>query len=131
VPTGAEIVEKQPAGGQAYTVEVEGRTYAVKVSDAGDVSSVAFLPVVSATEKPSDSSSPSGAVEPIKAPLSGTVVKVLVGLNQSVIEGEPVLILEAMKMETQVSAPRSGIVSRVIASSGDAVAVGDALVELR
>lgn len=131
VPTGAEIVEKQPAGGQAYTVEVEGRTYAVKVSDAGDVSGVTFLPVVSATEKPSDSSSPSGAVEPIKAPLSGTVVKVLVGLNQSVIEGEPVLILEAMKMETQVSAPRSGIVSRVIASSGDAVAVGDALVELR
>ena len=63
----------------------------------------------------------------MRAPLAGTVFKVLVAPGQSVKEGQPVLLLEAMKMETEVSAPRAGTVNVVMVATGDAVAVGDNL----
>jgi len=66
----------------------------------------------------------------ITAPLAGTVVKVIVSSGNVVKKGEPVLILEAMKMETQVSAPRDGTVAEIHVRSGDSISVGDSLVGL-
>ena len=70
------------------------------------------------------------AGERIPAPLAGNVFKVLVDPGDVVSEGQPILIVEAMKMETEVSAPRAGTITGVHVAVGDAVAVGDPLVSL-
>jgi biotin carboxyl carrier protein len=57
-------------------------------------------------------------------------MKVVAGVGTDVKEGDTLLLLEAMKMETAVSSPRDGKVVKVNVSAGDAVSVGDALVEL-
>ena len=66
----------------------------------------------------------------MKAPLAGTVVKVLVQPGQAVTEGEAIIILEAMKMETSISAPSTGNIVEVRIQAGDNCAVGDVLVTL-
>jgi oxaloacetate decarboxylase alpha subunit len=66
----------------------------------------------------------------VNAPLAGTVVKVLVQPGQAVVEGESIIILEAMKMETSISAPNAGTIVAVKVQSGDSCAVGDLLVTL-
>lgn len=67
----------------------------------------------------------------IKAPISGLVVRTLVGPGQGVIEGETLLILEAMKMENEIRAPREGTVHEVRVEPGTQVAAGQVLLTLR
>ena len=69
-------------------------------------------------------------LESIDAPLAGNIFKVNVRPGDQVAEGDVVIILEAMKMETEVRASSAGTVSKVNVSEGDSVAVGDALIEL-
>ncbi len=63
----------------------------------------------------------------IQAPLSGTVARVLVEDGQDIAEGDVVVVLEAMKMETEITAPRQGTVSAVLVAAGDAVTGGQVL----
>ena len=60
--------------------------------------------------------------------LAGNIFKVNVAVGDVVNEGEPLLVVEAMKMETAVAAPKAGTVTKVAVSEGDVVAVGDLLV---
>lgn len=64
----------------------------------------------------------------VKAPLSGSVSKVLVEKGQSVKAGETLVVLEAMKMETEITAPGDGVVTEVAVKVGDTVAGGQVLV---
>eukprot|EP01061_Rhynchopus_euleeides_P029517 TRINITY_DN483_c0_g4_i1.p1 TRINITY_DN483_c0_g4~~TRINITY_DN483_c0_g4_i1.p1 ORF type:complete len:1185 (+),score=555.73 TRINITY_DN483_c0_g4_i1:96-3650(+) len=66
----------------------------------------------------------------VGAPMPGEVVGVRVEKDQTVMEGDPLLVLSAMKMETVVGAPISGRVSRVVVNKGDNVKGGDLLVEI-
>ncbi len=66
----------------------------------------------------------------IQAPLSGTVARVMVEEGQEIAEGDVVVVLEAMKMETEITAPRQGTISAVLVAAGDAVSGGQVLVEL-
>ena len=68
--------------------------------------------------------------KPLKAVLAGNIFKVNVSPGEEVAEGQALLVVEAMKMETAVSAPRSGIITDVFVSEGDVVAVGDSLVAI-
>jgi biotin carboxyl carrier protein len=67
----------------------------------------------------------------IKAPIPGLVLKTLVVPGQSVVEGETLLILEAMKMENEIRAPREGKVHEVRVEPGTQVAMGQVLLSLR
>jgi len=126
-PTGKSKVQTNDAGEEIYTVEVEGRSYTVAVTDGGDVSAIAAAGGSAAAQSAAPVAS---GGEPIAAPLAGTVVKVLVQPGQQVAEGQSIAILEAMKMETSVSAPAAGQIVEVRAKSGDSVSVGDVLVTL-
>ena len=128
VPTGKPKVQTNDAGEEIYTVEVEGKSYTVAVTDGGDVSAIAAAGS-SAVSAPAGPAVTTGG-EPVAAPLAGMVVKILVQPGQQVAEGESIAILEAMKMETSVSAPAAGQIVEVRAKSGDSVAVGDVLVTL-
>lgn len=68
--------------------------------------------------------------EPIKSPLSGNIFQVLVQPQSTVKEGQILIILEAMKMETEIKAPRDGVVSTVAVKQGDTVSVDDILLTL-
>lgn len=115
---------EKPAASGVYTVEVEGKAFVVKVSDGGDVSQ---LTAAAPTSAPA---APAGAGTPVTAPLAGTIWKVLVSEGQTVAAGEVLLILEAMKMETEIRAAQAGTVRGIAVKVGDAVAVGDTLMTL-
>jgi len=68
--------------------------------------------------------------ESVPAPLAGNIFKVLVSPGQQVAQGEVVMIMEAMKMETEISADKAGTVGQVMVKEGDSVVVGDALFTL-
>ena len=128
VPTGKASAPKTDAGEEIYTVEVEGKSYTVTVNEGGDVNGIAAVGTSSDSSNSAAVSATGG--EPVAAPLAGDVVKLLVKPGQKVSEGEGLVILEAMKMETSVSAPSDGTVVEVRVQAGDSCTVGDVLVTL-
>ncbi|HBM3092375.1 TPA: pyruvate carboxylase subunit B, partial [Klebsiella michiganensis] len=121
------VKAEKPAASGVYTVEVEGRAFVVKVSDGGDISPLTAAAPVQAT---APAAAPAGAGTPVTAPLAGTIWKVIATEGQTVAEGDVLLILEAMKMETEIRAAQAGTVRGIAVKSGDAVAVGDPLLSL-
>jgi oxaloacetate decarboxylase alpha subunit len=112
-----------PAEGPAvYSVRVNGKEYTVEVADSGELTD-ARAPTAGAAAR-----SQSG--EKVAAVLAGNIFKVHVAPGDTVEEGQPLLVVEAMKMETTVSAPKGGTISDVFIKEGDVVAVGDALVAI-
>ncbi|PTB82992.1 oxaloacetate decarboxylase, partial [Pseudidiomarina aestuarii] len=136
VPNGAASNESQSAkepvkssaqgGIESYSVKVDGKVFAVEVGPAGEVTASAPTDNKPAASK----SSASGNVKPISAPLSGNVFKIMVKPGESVEAGEVVIILEAMKMETDIKAEQAGTVVDVDVKEGDSVNVGDILITL-
>ncbi|EIE7077831.1 biotin/lipoyl-binding protein, partial [Salmonella enterica subsp. enterica serovar Minnesota] len=128
---------EKPAASGIYTVEVEGKAFVVKVSDGGDISQLTAAspaPVQAASPAPvqaaAPAAAPAGAGTPVTAPLAGNIWKVIATEGQTVAEGDVLLILEAMKMETEIRAAQAGTVRGIAVKSGDAVSVGDTLMTL-
>lgn len=116
-----------------YTVEVAGQAYVVRVTSGGDVTQLAAsgAPATPApTAMPAPATASSGAGTAIPAPLAGNVIKLLVNVGDTVAAGDVILILEAMKMETEIRSQTSGQVVAVNVGVGDAVKVGDSLMAL-
>ncbi|EBX1249967.1 oxaloacetate decarboxylase, partial [Salmonella enterica subsp. enterica serovar Mississippi] len=118
---------EKPAASGIYTVEVEGKAFVVKVSDGGDISQ---LTTATPSSAPVQAAAPAGAGTPVAAPLAGNIWKVIATEGQTVAEGDVLLILEAMKMETEIRAAQAGTVRGIEVKSGDAVSVGDTLMTL-
>lgn len=131
VPTGRDdAVVTTENGEELYTVEVEGKSYTVTVRPGGDVSAIVSAGMYTAASTDNGSAGASSGGEAVTAPLAGIIFKVLVTPGQRVLEGENIIILEAMKMETAVSAPRAGTIGQVLVKDGKNVVVGDALVTI-
>ncbi|MDH4107202.1 MAG: sodium-extruding oxaloacetate decarboxylase subunit alpha [Gammaproteobacteria bacterium] len=114
-----------PASGPAvYDVRINGRRYTVEVAESGRLASVR------PGDTPRPARAPAGDGEAVPSMLAGNVCKVLVAPGDEVAEGDPLVVIEAMKMETAISAPRAGKVTGVRVDQGDAVKVGDPLVVL-
>jgi len=131
-PTGKELEPAAKAvestgGASVYTVSVGGVSFVVQVNEGGDVSAIA--PV--ATPSPASSTpAPAGNAEPLNSPLSGNIFKINVTVGQTVAEGDVLIILEAMKMETEVKAAKGGVVQSIDITEGSSVSVGDVLLTL-
>ncbi|MEK9648275.1 MAG: sodium-extruding oxaloacetate decarboxylase subunit alpha [Gammaproteobacteria bacterium] len=117
-----------PGEPSIYSVNVNGQTYVVQVAEGGDVEQIQPI-AESALVKP-EPTVPVSKGEPLLAPLAGNIFKVGVSVGQKVAEGEVLIILEAMKMETEVKAPRSGTIKCIKVAEGNAVAVGDELLSI-
>ncbi len=127
VPTGEPVAQAASAAQSGvYTVEVGGQSYVVKVTDGGDVSQL----TEAGAATPTTAAAPVGAGTSVPAPLAGNIFDVFVAVGDSIKEGDVILVLEAMKMETEVRSPASGTVTEVNVKSGDAVKVGDSLLVL-
>ncbi|WP_439102189.1 sodium-extruding oxaloacetate decarboxylase subunit alpha [Congregibacter sp.] len=110
-----------------YTVAVNGQRFVVEVTDGGDLGEVQAAPQEST---PAATPPPTANAEAVNAPLAGNIVSLAVAVGDGVSAGDVVVILEAMKMETEVRAPKDGTVTALVVSAGDAVAVGDTLLEM-
>lgn len=118
---------------EQYEVEVDGKRYNVKVGPTGKLDSVKSASSdeqskSSETQSDASGESSSGEGETIKAPLAGNIFKVVAKEGATVKTGDVVLVLEAMKMETDIKAEKDGKVQSLHVKEGDAVTVGDALV---
>jgi biotin carboxyl carrier protein len=75
--------------------------------------------------------SPVALGEPIRAPMPGKVLEVLVNEGDLVNAGEAVIILEAMKMQNEIRAPRKGVIGKVHCALGESISANDMLMEFR
>ncbi|PAU87905.1 oxaloacetate decarboxylase subunit alpha [Pseudomonas sp. WN033] len=132
VPTGKEVsaAAAKPGEPEVYTVTVNGKEFVVQVADGGDITGIKPVSADGAAPAAAPAALPAGGGDPQAAPLAGNIFKVLVNQGDQVQEGDLVMILEAMKMETEVRAFKAGTVGSVNVKVGDAVAVGDTLLTI-
>ena len=127
-PTGKEAPAREAGKPEVYTVEVGGKSYVVQVNEGGDIEGLKT--VGGGANSSAAVAAPVGTGEPQNAPLAGNIFKVLVQPGHAVEEGQLVIILEAMKMETEIRAFKAGTIAAVNVKVGDAVAVGDSLLTI-
>jgi oxaloacetate decarboxylase alpha subunit len=120
----------QKASAAAYDVNVDGKIYHVEVAPSGSLTSVTEASSAASSNQPPSSAPQATSAQVIEAPLAGNVFKVLVRNGDSVAEGDVVIILEAMKMETEIRSAYTGNVSDIFVSDGDAVSSGQSLISL-
>lgn len=109
-----------------YQVQVDGESFSVTVSPKGGVQAIA--PATGAPAK-AQNTTPNNSHQ-LVAPLAGQVVRLMTQVGKTVAVGDVLIVLEAMKMETEVRATHEGIVENILVSPGDNVAVSQPLVEL-
>jgi oxaloacetate decarboxylase alpha subunit len=111
---------------ETYTVNVDGRNFNVAVGPGG--AALAIQPITATHAALAAPLAGSGAV--IEAPMAGNILKIQVEVGSTVAEGDVVVIMEAMKMETEVRSKVAGVVSAINVKEGGAVACGDVLISL-
>lgn len=119
-----------------YRITVNGTAYDVAVEElgAGAVSAAPAVAPVAAPSAPAPAVAPaaSGAAGSIKvaAPMPGKILAIKANNGQAVKKGEVIMILEAMKMENEITAPEDGTVASINVGVGDSVESGDTLATL-
>lgn len=114
-----------PRGPRHYTITVDNRPYAVTVAEGGAVAAVGAI-------APASSMAPAGPLggTEVGAPTPGLILKLLVAPGSNVTKDQPLVVLEAMKMESEVKSPCAGKVLEVHVSVGDAVQASEPLVTI-
>jgi len=111
---------------ESYTVNVDGKNYHVAVGPGGSALNIqpsAASPVIFSEQV-------AGNGEVIESPMAGTILKVLVDIGSQVAAGDVVVVMEAMKMETEVRSKVAGTVSAIHVKEGNAIGGGDVLISL-
>lgn len=125
---------KITVNGTAYDVQVEevaaGAAPVVASAPAAKPAAPAAAPSPAAAPAPAAAPVPAGA-ETVNSPMPGTIVSVNVSAGQNVKKGDVLVVLEAMKMENEIMAPRDAVVAGVQVNKGDSVDSGTPLVSLQ
>lgn len=116
-------------------ITVNGTAYEIDVEVAEPERTPAPIIIGGGASSPSHSIPTRASVQgasanAVVAPLAGSVSKVLVAEGDQIEAGQVLLVLEAMKMETEITAPSAGTVAQVLVAPGEAVQGGQALIEL-
>ena len=131
VPSADDLAPaKSSKAPESYSVSVDGQLFTVQVGPEGSIDGI--TPVKANAQQVATSTTSTTPIatvegEDVPAPLAGNIFKVLVNANEHVDEGDVLVIMEAMKMETEIRAPKSGTVLSVNIKEGDAVSVGESL----
>jgi len=118
IPYKAEIVSADFLA-KKYTISVNNNTYEVAIEDALDIL-IKSIGIERGRTK---------VVNAIKAPMPGLILEISVEVGQTVKENDPLLILEAMKMENSFLSPRDGVIKSIAVEKGHAVDKGQLLIE--
>ena len=126
------------AEGKMLQVNVNGADYQVELENApasapaapAAAAPAAATPAPAATAAPAAPKAPAGAGEKVNSPLPGVIVEVSVKEGQAVKSGQKVAVLEAMKMENEISAPKDGTITAIHVNKGDSILEGAPIVTI-
>ncbi|EEI68189.1 Biotin-requiring enzyme [Lacticaseibacillus paracasei subsp. paracasei ATCC 25302 = DSM 5622 = JCM 8130] len=125
-----------------FKITIDGKTYLVEMEEIGGAPAAQPAPAAPATPAatptpatpaapaPAAPVAPTGEGEVVTAPMPGTVTKILVKDGDTVTENQPLMILEAMKMENEIVAPKAGTIGQVFATLNQNVNSGDNLISI-
>ncbi|MGO3350082.1 MAG: acetyl-CoA carboxylase biotin carboxyl carrier protein subunit [Lacticaseibacillus paracasei] len=125
-----------------FKIKIDGKTYLVEMEEIGGAPAAQPAPAAPATPAatptpatpaapaPAAPVAPTGEGEVVTAPMPGTVTKILVKDGDAVTENQPLMILEAMKMENEIVAPKAGTIGQVFATLNQNVNSGDNLISI-
>jgi len=148
-------VEAVPQSDTDLRVTVDGQTLPVMVQSLSDPESLDWILVgnrsyeivldrdlqwiegygrrygdLTVVDMESAAAHPAGREGRIKAPIPGVITRILVKVGEEVEPGQPVVVLEAMKMENEIRAPRTGVVRKINVGAGQGVSLNEVLVEI-
>ena len=101
-----------------FKIKVDGKEYLVEMEEIGAVAPAAPVSVAPAR------------ADAMPSPMPGTILRILVNVGDTVAENQPLMILEAMKMENEIVASKAGVVSGIHVANGQVVNPGDALITI-
>ena len=126
-----------------FKIAIDGKEYLVEMEEIGGVQQPVQAPVaaapaapVAAPAAPAEQAAPAAAPvsaasgDAMTSPMPGTILRVLVNIGDEVKENQPLMILEAMKMENEVVANHAGKVAGIHVNPGQVVNAGDALITI-
>lgn len=127
-----------------FKITVNGKTYDVAVEESNGVASAPAAAPVATPAAPASAAAPAPAAAPaapaapaatgaekVNSPMPGNIIDIKVAAGDTVTNGQTLLILEAMKMENEIMAPKAGTVAAINTTKGAAVNTGDALVSIK
>jgi Acetyl/propionyl-CoA carboxylase, alpha subunit len=126
-------VTVNPKEGKLFDVTVNGTTYEVESENApvaAPAPQPAAAPVQAAPATAAPAAKPAGAGEKVASPLPGVIIEISVKEGQQVKAGQKVAILEAMKMENEIPAPKDGTITDIHVHKGDTLQEGDPVVTI-
>jgi oxaloacetate decarboxylase (Na+ extruding) subunit alpha len=131
-PAGAAQPAAEPQGGSSiYQVRVNGKDFTVEVA-MGGTGTMTPAPVAAAPAAvpaaPAPAPASGGGGSPLTAPLPGSIFSMKCNVGDAVNEGDTLLIMESMKMESEIKAHQAGTVQSILVKEGDSVQTGDSLV---
>ncbi|QHJ13634.1 Methylmalonyl-CoA carboxyltransferase 5S subunit [Paraglaciecola mesophila] len=135
-PTGEETVSlpAQNTGvtkaTESYSVRVDGKVYAVEVAQGGALTDIQVADSSTSAQTATATPVASAGSEEVAAPLAGNVFKLLVRPGDTISEGDVIVIMEAMKMETEIRSTASGTILDILVKEGDAVQSGQTMLTL-
>ncbi|PCH84173.1 MAG: oxaloacetate decarboxylase subunit alpha [Piscirickettsiaceae bacterium] len=129
VPTGVVAVSAAATSSESYDVSVNGKVYQVEVGPSGSIENIASA--VAAPSSAPAKAEPEAAFcqnDPLMSPMAGNIIRIGVAAGDDVREGDVVIILEAMKMETEIRAHIDGQISDVFVKEGESIPAGAPLI---
>ena|SRR5574344_273963 len=128
-----------------FKITIDGKEYLVEMEEIGGAASIGIIgaadgptSIFVANQEKTEDTPPVAPAAPVadvpagadamKAPMPGTITKIFVNVGDSVAENQPLMILEAMKMENEIVSGRAGTVQSIHVNPGQTVNPGDALV---
>mgnify|MGYP003408336224 CR=1 FL=1 len=123
-----------------FKIAIDGKEYLVEMEEIGGVQQPVQAPVAAApaapVAAPAEQAAPAAAPvsaasgDAMTSPMPGTILRLLVNIGDEVKENQPLMILEAMKMENEVVANHAGKVAGIHVNQGQVVNAGDALITI-
>lgn len=124
-----------------FKIKVDGQEYQVEMEEIGAVAAPAPVAPVAAPAAPAVEAAPAPApaapvvatpagADAMPSPMPGNILRILVNVGDTVTENQPLMILEAMKMENEIVAAKAGVVAGIHVKEGQVVNPGDALITI-
>jgi len=132
VPSGVTTVSSEAKANENYDVEVNGKLYQVEVGPSGSIENLvaaqSAIPVAAPAPSQPAPAGPYCQNDPLLSPMAGNIIRIAVARGDDVHEGDVVIILEAMKMETEIRAHMEGQISDIFVKEGESIPAGAPLI---
>ncbi|MFT3848918.1 MAG: hypothetical protein QM739_09620 [Propionivibrio sp.] len=128
-------IDVQTVADDRYAVSVDGESYEVTLADDESPGTASMnivpraAPSASVAPNPSRPASAASGKGTLTAPMPGVILEVKVKPGDAVERGQPVAVLDAMKMHNTIASPRAGVVAEVLVAAGQAVDHGEAILK--